>query len=523
MTLSPARRRVVIVVVAVAVAVVLLLVLLFATTGDDSGDGNRPTTTTSGTTAGSGRSSSSVRLPDPARVIEGSLSGARVRLALQPLVRTGSSTVLTAVLTVVEAPERGSFSIGDSFTARGEGGNLSYDLSDVRLFAADQGVLASPATGANGKAATSSLGNEPGLKRGDSAGLRVAFGAMPPAAQRADVLWPHLGVVPDVPIKEGAVPELPSFGELPARDVELAGVSGKVQPVTARSSELEGTVKTEQAPERTKVVLASDVLFALDSADLSAEAKVALDRGAAQIEAAGPGPVKVTGHTDDQGTDQYNLDLSNRRAQAVAAALRLPPEQYPREVSGRGESEPAVKGTAPDARAANRRVELLVERRQRAAPVPAPAAPPPGGGPTAKGTEGLVFEQSDGSQLRLRAERAVRQGSWLRVDLTATVERNDKDGTTDFLVDLRDASRRPFLRADASGVGVLDGSLLRLPAVDPDGDFCACANTLFGVSILGLEERRLSVWVGAPAAAGAVVVQLPRGQGRLLDVPVAAR
>lgn len=115
----------------------------------------------------------------------------------------------------------------------------------------------------------------------------------------------------------------------------------------------------------------------------------------------------MTGHTDDQGTDQYNLDLSNRRAQSVAVALatRLGADRFPRTVSGRGEAEPAVKGTSPEDRAANRRVELLVERPQRAAPTPALTMLPPGGGPTANGPEGIVFDQSDGSRLRIRAER----------------------------------------------------------------------------------------------------------------------
>lgn len=221
------------------------------------------------------------------------------------------------------------------------------------------------------------------------------------------------------------------------------------------------------------MVLAADVLFALDRADLSPQAGAAIQRAAAQIQAAGPGPVSVTGHTDDQGSEAYNLDLSDRRARAVADALgaQLPGDQYPLAVAGKGESEPAVPGTGEEVRAANRRVELLVERPQRSAPAAAPAAPEAGSGPTAAAATGLPFEQSDGSLLRLRAERAVTQGAWLRVDLTATAERTD-DTDADFLVDLRD--RPPLsLRATASGVGVLDGGLLRLPAVDPDR-LCAC-------------------------------------------------
>ena len=69
----------------------------------------------------------------------------------------------------------------------------------------------------------------------------------------------------------------------------------------------------------------------------------------------------IEGHTDDVGDAAANRALSERRAAAVKAALvasygvgadRL-------EAQGLGSSKPAVQGTTPDARAANRRVELV--------------------------------------------------------------------------------------------------------------------------------------------------------------------
>ena len=450
--------------------------------------------------------------------VEAVYNGARLRLDVQPLVRSGSLTVLTAQLTAVQVPDGDTVTIGDNFAARGEPG-AGYDLSDVRLFAPEPGLLARPATSAGGKPATTRLGNESGLKVGETAGLRIVYGALPAEVRRADVLWPTLGVIPGLPVVDGELPPVPPFDDEPEpRDVDLAGVTGQVRPVTARAAELEGAVTTERAPERTKVVLAADVLFALDRADLSPQASAALDRAVAQIEAAGPGPVRVTGHTDDQGTEQYNLDLSRRRAQAVATALapRLAPDRYPLEVSGRGEAEPAATGTTPEARSANRRVELLVERRQRSEPVPAPSAPPSGGGPAATGAEGLTFRGGGDGRDRLRAERAVRQGSWLRIDLSTT--REPGNPAIDDFLDLRDVPRGR-LQPDTSGAGVLDGSVVRLAAVDATGT-CACASDRGG-SILPMEPRRFSVWVASPSRLGpTVAVQLPRNQGRLVDVPV---
>lgn len=67
----------------------------------------------------------------------------------------------------------------------------------------------------------------------------------------------------------------------------------------------------------------------------------------------------IAGHTDAQGSDEHNLDLSNRRAQSVVAWLvghgiaadRLQAE-------GHGESQPVASNDTPEGRALNRRVEL---------------------------------------------------------------------------------------------------------------------------------------------------------------------
>ena len=86
--------------------------------------------------------------------------------------------------------------------------------------------------------------------------------------------------------------------------------------------------------------------------------------------------VQITGHTDDVGSDSYNLNLSRRRAQGVHAALTrlLPGTALRFQVVGKGETEPAVRATTPQARARNRRVEVSFTRATRPAPPPPPAA-----------------------------------------------------------------------------------------------------------------------------------------------------
>lgn len=71
--------------------------------------------------------------------------------------------------------------------------------------------------------------------------------------------------------------------------------------------------------------------------------------------------LRVAGHTDDQGPEAYNLDLSERRARAVGLYLedrfQIDPSRI--EVEGFGESQPLVGDTSLEARARNRRVEMV--------------------------------------------------------------------------------------------------------------------------------------------------------------------
>ena len=71
--------------------------------------------------------------------------------------------------------------------------------------------------------------------------------------------------------------------------------------------------------------------------------------------------VKITGHTDTDGDEASNLDLSKRRAQSVKQALEkefgVDPGRI--ETDGKGESEPLDKNSTPTAKSNNRRVEFV--------------------------------------------------------------------------------------------------------------------------------------------------------------------
>lgn len=71
--------------------------------------------------------------------------------------------------------------------------------------------------------------------------------------------------------------------------------------------------------------------------------------------------VKIIGHTDSDGDDKSNMDLSKRRAAAVKAVLskEFNIDASRMETDGKGESQPADKNDTPTGKANNRRVEFI--------------------------------------------------------------------------------------------------------------------------------------------------------------------
>jgi outer membrane protein OmpA-like peptidoglycan-associated protein len=71
--------------------------------------------------------------------------------------------------------------------------------------------------------------------------------------------------------------------------------------------------------------------------------------------------VQVIGHTDSDGEASYNVNLSVRRANAVADELQASGVPYTRlRTIGRGEDEPIASNLTEEGKARNRRVEIVV-------------------------------------------------------------------------------------------------------------------------------------------------------------------
>lgn len=104
------------------------------------------------------------------------------------------------------------------------------------------------------------------------------------------------------------------------------------------------------------------VHFKSNSDRISADSQDILERAADAIQAAAPGTrIEVGGHSDSVGTDEANLTMSQKRADAVAARLtQLGVAADSLIAKGYGQSRPVADNSTEEGRAKNRRIEFTV-------------------------------------------------------------------------------------------------------------------------------------------------------------------
>jgi outer membrane protein OmpA-like peptidoglycan-associated protein len=104
-----------------------------------------------------------------------------------------------------------------------------------------------------------------------------------------------------------------------------------------------------------------NITFATNSADLNAGFFQVLNSVALVVNEFNQTVIEVAGHTDNTGSDEYNQQLSERRASAVAAYLGTRSVRSDRIITvGMGEARPVATNDTEAGRQLNRRVELTL-------------------------------------------------------------------------------------------------------------------------------------------------------------------
>lgn len=222
-----------------------------------------------------------------------------------------------------------------------------------------------------------------------------------PETESVHVLFRRLGVIEDIPVVDredigaltiderlGELSEeereelseddesffaqvIPSVEEIIERELDRAHTSaeydgdlGRVQasvfPIESYQESIVSSVSRIDEIQHSTLMISSDVLFDFDSAELMEEADEELSAAADVLMSAEGGELVIVGHTDNDGTEEYNQQLSEDRAESVQVYLENSIDLDSFDVEARGESlrEPIADNESEEGRALNRRVDI---------------------------------------------------------------------------------------------------------------------------------------------------------------------
>jgi outer membrane protein OmpA-like peptidoglycan-associated protein len=170
-----------------------------------------------------------------------------------------------------------------------------------------------------------------------------------------------------------------------ARDAQAQAEQARSEALNAQSQmaqtqtetqRLMGELQAAQQTSRGIVLTLGDVLFDTGKSELKPGATRPIEQIAAFLNENPERRVQVEGFTDSQGTDDYNQQLSQRRADAVAQAIiqRGIDSQRVRAL-GYGEEFPKASNSSAGSRQLNRRVEIVVSNGDAAIPARTSSSP----------------------------------------------------------------------------------------------------------------------------------------------------
>lgn len=123
---------------------------------------------------------------------------------------------------------------------------------------------------------------------------------------------------------------------------------------------MQGTgVEVQRQGDQIKLIMPGNITFATDSAEIVSNFYAPLNNLASSFKQFNQNSIEIVGFTDSTGSRQYNMGLSQRRAQSVATYLTAQGVDGSRlSTRGAGPDQPIASNATADGRAQNRRVEV---------------------------------------------------------------------------------------------------------------------------------------------------------------------
>ena len=150
----------------------------------------------------------------------------------------------------------------------------------------------------------------------------------------------------------------------PVKAEPVKAEPAQAEPVKAETPKVEQKMEEGSGAKASEAVALETVYFDFDKSDLRQDARDVLSKNAeALLKKIADAKVKIEGHCDERGSDEYNLALGERRAKSVAKYLTTLGIKADRiSTISYGKEKPAVQGSDESAWSKNRRAEFVIEK-----------------------------------------------------------------------------------------------------------------------------------------------------------------
>lgn len=167
--------------------------------------------------------------------------------------------------------------------------------------------------------------------------------------------------------KPATAPSPTSVADSVARDAARTDSIARAEAENVRAASeraRDENIRAQQQNRSVQSTLAAPVYFELDGADITPEAVGVLEAKVAIIQRERSMRIRITGHADERGSDEYNIALGMRRAAEVKRFMADRGVDASRvEIATRGEEEPADPGHDETAWSKNRRADFIILSR----------------------------------------------------------------------------------------------------------------------------------------------------------------